>query len=372
MSVNPFAWIKTPTLLLNEERCRANIRFMVHKAEANHTDFRPHFKTHQSARVGEWFRECGVRSITVSSVAMASYFANCGWNDITIAFPVNLRQMEEIDSLAARIRLNLLVESPETVDALIHRLHHPVGTWIKVDVGANRTGIPLADTEKIIHLAKAIDQGGLLEFCGVLTHAGQFYHFSPQEIRRQYALIYGQLDLLRSSLRRAGCTRAEISYGDTPACTLVEDLSGLDEIRPGNFVFYDAMQYMLGVCPEDKIAVGLACPVVARHPDRNLLIVYGGAIHLSKDDMIYRGQRNFGLAALPDVNGWGPILPDAAVVGLSQEHGMLRVDADTMEKVKVGDLVVILPVHSCLTVDLMQRYYLPDGQVIDTLGKGYL
>ena len=77
-------------------------------------------KRHQSAEVGEWFREKGVSRITVSSVEMAEYFAQHGWQDITIAFSVNIRQMNRIRQLAQTIRLGVLVENAEAVESLSH------------------------------------------------------------------------------------------------------------------------------------------------------------------------------------------------------------------------------------------------------------
>ncbi len=75
----------------------------------------------------------------------------------------------------------------------------------------------------------------------------------------------------------------KLSVGDTPGCSLLPDFPGVDEIRPGNFVFYDAEQLEIGSCASNQIAVALACPIVARHPERNEVVLYGGAIHLSKE-----------------------------------------------------------------------------------------
>ena len=73
---------------------------MAGKAHANRLVFRPHFKTHQSHLIGQWFREEGVTKITASSLSMAAYFAEDGWDDITVAFPVNIREMDTINELA--------------------------------------------------------------------------------------------------------------------------------------------------------------------------------------------------------------------------------------------------------------------------------
>src|SRR4051812_3608705 len=110
--------ITRPTLILDEERARRNIERMAEKARQSKVGFRPHFKTHQSGEIGDWFRECGVTSITVSSVAMAEYFQAAGWQDITIAFPVNWREIEAINRLAGQVHLGLILESVETVQFL--------------------------------------------------------------------------------------------------------------------------------------------------------------------------------------------------------------------------------------------------------------
>jgi D-serine deaminase-like pyridoxal phosphate-dependent protein len=75
-----YASITHPTLLLDEARCRANIARMAAHAKASNTRLRPHFKTHQSAKIGEWIRAEGVTSIACSSLRMAAYFADAGWD----------------------------------------------------------------------------------------------------------------------------------------------------------------------------------------------------------------------------------------------------------------------------------------------------
>ena len=79
-----------PTFVIDKKICLNNIEKMTQKAADNGLRFRPHFKTHQSAEIGEWFRSFGVNAITVSSLQMAKYFAANGWKDITLAFPVNI------------------------------------------------------------------------------------------------------------------------------------------------------------------------------------------------------------------------------------------------------------------------------------------
>jgi D-serine deaminase-like pyridoxal phosphate-dependent protein len=74
--------ITKPTLLIDKKKCKRNIEMMFLKAKINNVVFRPHFKTHQSLDIGQWFKELGVDKITVSSLEMAQYFSS-EWKDIS-------------------------------------------------------------------------------------------------------------------------------------------------------------------------------------------------------------------------------------------------------------------------------------------------
>ncbi|GAK56541.1 hypothetical protein ANT_27270 [Candidatus Vecturithrix granuli] len=363
--------IVKPTLLLNKARAIHNIETMISKAARSGVRFRPHFKTHQSAAIGDWFQERGVAAITVSSVDMARYFANHGWQDITIAFPVNVREIDKINALAKTITLNLLAESEESVHFLGSRLMHPAKLWIKIDTGYHRTGLSWDHGEKIAALAGTIAQEKRLTFQGLLTHSGHSYRArSQQQVREIYADTIAKMQATREGLRQAGFTGVEISIGDTPSCSIVENFSGVDEIRPGNFVFYDATQLAIGSCLVGQIAVAVACPVVAKHQERQELIIYGGAVHLSKDVLVQSfepwGEKpTYGAIALPEGSGWGPILSNAYVAGISQEHGVVKVLQEDFDRINVGDLLMVIPVHSCLTAHLLRKYVTLEGEVLE-------
>ncbi len=360
--------IEKPTLLLNKERAIANIDRMVEKAEASGVRLRPHFKTHQSAEIGNWFRKRGIKSITVSSVDMADYFASYGWNDITVAFPVNLRQAAAMNSLAGRVNLSVLIESTYVAQQLSSSLSKAVGVMLKIDCGYHRTGINWKDANQILAAAQLIKQLPNLKLKGILTHAGHSYSAeSREEVKQIYWLVHERMKAVQGQLADSGI-EVEISVGDTPGCSLVEQFGDIDEVRPGNFIFYDLSQLSFGSCTEEQIAVALACPVVAVHPKRTQIVLYGGAIHLSKESMPGRnGHSIYGRIARLNDLGWGPIEEDSYVASLSQEHGVAHVSPELLDDVRPGDVVVIIPVHSCLTANLIGRYHVLDGSVIEMM-----
>ncbi len=340
---------------------------MFSKAQRNDVIFRPHFKTHQSLEIGRWFKELGVDKITVSSLDMAEYFAP-EWKDITVAFPVNILQIKTINSLVAIIRLNLLIESVETIDFLNENLTGEVGFFIKIDSGYHRTGLAPGETQKIDEILSLSRNCKLLKFRGFLAHAGHSYKCrSKEEILEIHE---NSVSAIASLTDRYVDQFPDliISVGDTPTCSVAEDFSMVDEIRPGNFVFYDLVQNQIGACDLDQIAVGLACPIVAIHDERNVIVIYGGGVHFSKERLEHENFGSiYGLVAENKGNGWGEIIPEMYVRNLSQEHGIIAVPESEISNYKIGDVLMILPVHSCMTADLVSHYQTTSGKMIERI-----
>lgn len=358
-----------PTMILDKKRVIRNIEKIARKAKASGVRFRPHFKTHQSAEIGNWFKNFGVEAITVSSLDMALYFANHGWSDITVAFLVNMLEIEKINKLAGDIKLNLIVDSEEVVSTLNNCLKHRVGMWIKVDTGYGRTGILWNDFERILSLARKIKDSTKLDFKGLLTHAGHSYYASSvDEIQRIHTETVARLSAVKEYLKTTGIEACEISVGDTPTCSVVNNFDRVDEIRPGNFVFYDLMQEKLGSCTEDEIAVAVVCPVVRKYKDRNQVVVYGGAVHLSNAYILdNNGRKIFGYVTSLQNQTFGPVNRKAPVISLTQEHGIIQVDDKLFDEIEIADLLLVLPVHSCLTCNLYKEYKTLEGGVISRL-----
>jgi len=346
--------ISSPTLLLNEEICRANIRRMAEKAEANGLAFKPHMKTHQSAAIGQWIKNAGAQEITVSSIAMARYFAEAGWQQITIAFPVNIREAKAIDQLAGRIDLTLLVNHIDVLKTLDNKLTNTVKAYIEIDSGSGRTGLRSDQKAEINDLIEAVQHTSLIRWAGFYSHPGHSYAArSKQEILEIHESVERQCNKLRDAFESKSASSFEICVGDTPCCSAATTFSGIDAISPGNFVFYDLMQYEIGSCSIADIAVAIACPIVDQYPNRNELIIHGGAVHFSKEKT---GNNHFGVVAKTNNDNWQIADPQMHLHALWQEHGVVQCDERTFSRYQIGDIIPILPVHSCLTANLMKQY----------------
>ncbi|HWR66885.1 MAG TPA: hypothetical protein VN364_12275, partial [Bellilinea sp.] len=235
--------------------------------------------------------------------------------------------------------------------------------------GSGRTGLAWDAPTAISRLAQAVSQSDKTRLRGLLTHAGRTYSSnSLEDICQRYHESVMRMTTLRSDLWSGAHGLLDVSVGDTPGCTLCADLGKVDEIRPGNFVFYDGQMLRLGVCTPQQVAAVLACPVVALHPQRGEVVVYGGAVHLSKDVVLENGQPHYGYIVRLNANGeWSVPLADARVSRLSQEHGIISLPPEEISRLRVGDWLGIIPAHICLTVAALGEYSTLDGTRVTTL-----
>jgi len=341
------------SLIINQAIAKRNIKRMAEKAVRSRVRLRPHCKTHQSpVIVGNWLREVGITSVAVSSLKMAQEFAAAGWQDILISIPVNLREVEELKALSKTCRLGVFIESLQVAARLAEAEAYELDIWIKIDSGYGRTGIRYDDSDAILRLAKSCRQFGL-KLRGIVTHAGHSYNAVSKE---QIAGIYHEtvqfMIRIQQQLHEEGI-EVEISTGDTPGCSTADDFGLVDEVRAGNFVYYDLMQEKIGSCKRDDIAVVVACPVLALQNKRSEVVLHGGAVHLSKEvQMDENSKPLYGIAYPLSENGWDLAAKGAVLRKLSQEHGIMEMPEGW--SVQPGDLVAVLPVHSCLAANLLK------------------
>lgn len=344
-----YSKIKSPTFVINTEIVRNNIKIMIDKLPATCT-FRPHFKTHDNKETAVIFKEFGVKKITVSSVEMALYFRLLGFKDITIAFPINLREHRNLNKLSKNTKIGLVFSNMESVKQILGKPLIKADAWIEIDTGYNRSGILWDDYEQIEKCISLISETPHLCFNGFLTHNGSTYTLKTQS------------DILKSSeesitrmknlKERFAAFEPKISVGDTPGCSLMTDFEGIDEVRPGNFVYYDFMQLEKGVCTPNDIAATLFCPVVDVNADRDEIVIHGGAVHFSKEFVKSGDFQSFGKVIKHIGKNVNEVNED--LVSLSQEHGIISIKNGNVGDYSVGDLVEIIPIHSCLTANLMK------------------
>ena len=341
--------LTTPAFLVDRSIVEQNCSRMRRKALDSGVAFRPHVKTHKTIEIARLQHGTAPGAITVSTLAEGEFFADAGFDDITYAVPIAPEKLPRAAALARRVtRLNILLDSERALRA-VEEIGGEWDVYLKVDCGYHRAGVDPADPDSV-PLALAIARSPAVHFQGLLTHAGHSYNAqSVEEIKRIAAEEVACLTRFRALLATEGLGEVTRSIGSTPTLSVVDDFSESDEVRPGNYVFYDAFQASIGSCTRADVAVSVLTTVIGSYPERHHAIVDAGALALSKD---LGADGRFGIVCDADLR---PL--DARLVSISQEHGKI----ETRLNLAVGTRLRIIPNHSCLTAAMYDRYHVIEG-----------
>ncbi len=327
---------------------------------------RPHLKTAKCLEVARLATQQDQPALTLSTLAEARYFAAGGFTDLTYAVGLTPQKVAEVAALLNQgVGLTCLTDNLAALPLLAgeaRRAGVTLPLLIEIDCGGGRAGVD-ADGAELLALGRAIAVNPALELRGVLTHAGQSYACgSILEIAAVAELERSAVVRAAQRLRAAGLSCAVVSAGSTPTAVHARDFTGLTEIRPGVYCFYDMDQQGIGSCGPQDQALSVLATVIGHNPRRGRILIDAGALALSKD---------LSAGAFFDHLGYGLVCPEGSLTPLPglyvseahQEHGMIaaRSGALPYARLPVGQRVRILLNHACITAAAYDRYHLVDG-----------
>jgi D-serine deaminase-like pyridoxal phosphate-dependent protein len=364
--------LPTPAAIVDLDRLEANTARISERVEKLGARLRPHVKTHKTVEAARFQVRGHFGGITVSTLAEARFFGRAGFRDITYAVPIAPQRLGEAIELARSLdALHLLVDHEATfgaMEAAAKANGVRLSTFLKVDCGYHRAGVD-PESEDSVALALRLSRSPHVDFAGILTHAGHSYDAkSAEDVRRVAATEREVMVRFGEKLRRAGAPPPVVSVGSTPTVSLGESLEGIDEVRPGNYVFYDRFQATIGSCGFEDPAFSVLVTVLGQYPERNELLIDAGALAFSKDPGPTHVDPGCGYGAVFSADG---VEHHRAlkVRSISQEHGKVQGSADApidFGRFSVGTRLRVVPNHSCLTAALFERYHVVrEDRVVD-------
>lgn len=373
--------LPTPCVLVDRTRLAHNLEAMQAKAAAERVALRPHVKTHKSVALARRQRALGAEGLTVATVSEAEVFARAGFDDIRLAYPVvgrdkHARLLRLMDEAAISFCVDT-VEGARMASDFYQQHERVADVLLEVDTGHGRCGVAW-EAAASVRVARQIASLPGLRLAGLLTHAGHAYHGPGEDetpratLTRVAAEERDRLLHFAVRLRDAGLSAPGafvLSLGSTPTLSAFENREEggfqITEARPGNYVFYDAMQVALGAAALDQCALTVLATVVSRHRDtmgqERLFLDAGKKVFTSDTG---RGTEGYGVVLYNPAERVAH--PHARLVGLSEEHGWLTAPGGST--LAVGDRVQVVPNHACVTVHTQDQLFLvDDDEVLETL-----
>ncbi|MDX3191226.1 alanine racemase [Streptomyces sp. MN03-5084-2B] len=360
---------ETPFLAVNPATVAANVgRLRKHLDELG-VPLRAHVKTAKSLDVAALLHDGQPGPITVSTLAEAEAFADAGYRDIVYAVGIAPHKLPRVVALRQRgVDLVVLLDSVEQAAALAAARAGMAGipALIEVDCDGHRGGVR-PDDPVLPVIARTLADGGA-EARGVLVHAGESYYADGAEQLRAAAENERRCAVQAAeALRAAGHEAPVVSVGSTPTAHFAADLTGVTEVRAGNFVFFDLVMAGIGVCSTADLAMTVVTTVIGHRPDKGWILTDGGWMATSRDRGTARQRVDHGYGLVADLGG--TLYPDLLMSDASQEHGVLSLRPGSTAvppDLPVGTRVRILPNHACATAAQHDRYHVtePDSTAV--------
>ncbi len=354
--------LDTPVLIVDLDIMENNIKDMADAVADAGVILRPMIKTHRCPAIAHLQLEAkATPGIQCAKLGEAEVMAATGIRDIFISNElIGEQKLERLMNLAKGHKISTSVDSLEGargLSAAAQRHHLKLDVLIHIDSGNRRTGV--LPGGPALALAREIIKLEGLNFKGIWTHEGHNYGGRTPEEVLSITIKAGE-DMVETKRLIEGELGVEVynSCGSTPGAKPLAKMPGVDEVRPGAYIFNDGSQVYMGVCQWKDCALSLLTTVFSRPaPDRIVSDVGSKSYYPPGEWMSFTKdgfQMEWPLVAA--AGGMvktlsGEIIEDIVFHRWGEEYGIMILYNPARE-VKIGDLLEVIPYHCCSTVNL--------------------
>lgn len=333
--------VLTPALAIYPEIVDANIAATLRLLGGDANRWRPHVKTAKLASVMRRMVEHGVRQCKCATTLELATACDAGFDDVLLAYGVvgpHAARAREIAAAHPGVRVSALVESAEQIEAWTGA---PVGLFVDVNPGMNRTGLGQERGEELVALARAISDAGL-DFRGLHYYDGHLAGVPASEREVVAHRGYDQLLRLVAALNDAGIPVPEVVTAGTPAFPASLSYAPfrgapfVQRVSPGTVVYGDLTSLSHLPAEYGFRPAALVVATVVSHPTPDRVTCDAGHKAVSAD----MGDPTCAVLGRPDLRALHP----------SEEHLPLEV-APGAPVPAIGDMLYLVPRHVCPTVN---------------------
>lgn len=333
--------LTTPAVIVDLDIVDRNIAHAENQISKVGIKHRPHIKTHKSVYFADLQVGSGAKGITCAKLGEAEVFANAGFTDILVAYPIiGEAKLERLAQLSQKSKVTTCIDSLEGafgISALGERIGLKLPIYIEINVGFDRCG--RRSGEEAMNFAKEINKLPGLQIEGIMSYAG---HINDQKtvddvrlaVREEVKLLNDTAQMLQAN----GIDLKEVSVGSSLSVEFAEELQGITEIRAGSYIFHDLGHVSSDLFSIQDCALRIIVSVVSiPYPGR--AIIDAGTKTLTSDKS--------------RMDGYGYVVehPEAEIIKLNEEHGFLNYDPASFE-LKIGQRLTVIPNHACVIPNL--------------------
>ncbi len=342
-----FSELDTPALLVDLDVMEKNLSRVAGYAREHGLRLRPHTKTHKIPTLGKRQLALGAAGLTVAKTTEGEVMLESGTPDLLVAYPVvGQQKLVRLKAMSEATHVSVALDSLETAKTL-NDLHAKIGVLVEVDVGLGRVGVKPQEAPALV---QEIEKLPNLHWEGLAFYPGHIKGLGDEDQPQIETLRRTVLDLV-DTFTALRLPPAIVSGGSTPLLWQSHTIEGMNEIRPGTYIFNDRNTWAMGACAREDCAAALLCTVVSVQGGR--MMIDGGSKTFSSDRLATGGE---GFGELVDA-------PGAKFHKMNEEHGYVDI-RECARTFKVGDQVQVLMNHVCVAVNLQERIYgVRGGQV---------
>lgn len=336
--------LQTPAILLDLDRMERNIKRYHQAAIERGKEVWPMVKTHKSLEIARLQAQHGCTGFLCGTLDEAEALAEAGFDNLMYAYPVaTAPSVQRVVALAKKCRFLVRLDGLDAARALDRGAAEAgvnIDYTIIVDSGLHRFGVK---PENIRAFADEMRRFSHLTLRGISTHPGQVYGaVCREDVARCCREERQAMAAAADALREGGFAVELVTSGSTPTFFGALEEETINVCHPGNYVYHDVIQLSMEAAAEEACALSVLASVIS-HPSEDLFLCDAGSKCLGLD----QGAHGCG-----SIRGFGRVMghPELTVSGLSEEVGKLHVDGPTT--LQVGDLIRIIPNHSCSTANL--------------------
>jgi D-serine deaminase-like pyridoxal phosphate-dependent protein len=332
--------VLTPALVVYPEIIASNIARTLQLLGGHADRWRVHVKTAKLGYTVRMLLDRGVKNFKCATTLELLVACRGGASDALLAYPVigaNARRVCEIAEQFPDVRVSVLAENDEQVRQW---RGSPVGIFLDINPGMNRTGIEQSRTDKILNIVRAVRDAGL-QFRGLHYYDGQYGAVDENERTVAARAGYDRLLELVTEIERDGASVAEVVTAGTPTfpCSLAyegfRDRGFIHRVSPGTIVYNDATSLAQLSDEYGYAPAVLVLTRVVSQPHAGMITCDAGHKTVSAD----AGVPTCVVVEHPELT---PLAPSEEHLPMKSSDGHGR---------QVGEVLYLLPRHICPTVN---------------------